>query len=988
MEAFHTSSADRRNKFSICILALLLHSGNTFNAVSEFQRPANKRLEVTPSPNGQKFQQPYQHKRLSKLWVSGEGRTNQDGNFDDDLDEDDFDSSQLLSELQSLISQASEKDEQSSVDDATVMEGLEALVNGPEEIDSFEEDMFTRMLESLPDDGLSGGDVTAEASPKSSTQDKSNGKFEDDFLNDLSRELGDFSGEISTAPDNDFLSALSSLINKDLNDPIAPTGLRDPPQKQKPPRRRQREKLPDLDIPRYQKRTRAPMDPLFKYSKQIVDCKQTKDWEKAVKILQNTINQELTPSTRMFTEVINQCYRNRQAQKAIDVYKMAKSCDVTADSYFYSAVVSAASYVMKGDSIWELSMDMRETQGVEMDEHCFTALIIAMGRINDEELLVKAISQLEQDNLPMTLRLYSSIVTAFLQVGNKDTGMMYFEKLKEEGFSLDERIYSSSIKALSISGHYDTAFEMYQEMIQNDLVPSYQCYKNIFRTCDASGEWQMALDILKDIENTGGDTSSYIEQVVGLLVRAGQNEKASELLENTDKDKGVVANTRMYSALMAEHSKNKNYAATMQVKNDMEKIGLRLDKSGYNAIISVCKATNKPGEAMKYFNQMRKERVQPDGYTYNNILGIHSQNSDGEKALKLLDEMEDNGISDTVSYNLVIRACAKQKNADPDQPLNLYRRMKKRSIEPNLFVYNSLISSSAQSGNWQMAQYFLGEMKLKGIGPDVFSYSSAITAASNAEESAAAMELFDEMEENGTMPDEIILYQMVRCVSLAGDLEDAQQFLKRLEALPEANAYSIAMGYRYTAIAALICNDPDLAMDLWQEASEIRYTEPEDYSFAFKACAKHGFWEFASDLMAEARADGIDCGKLFYEQVILACSKGGAPEIALDWLEEMLAENHIPVPSIMTEITAACISLGDWETATSLVDKMHKLENIEVEDQCYSNTILSYAQAKVFTPCVRTIKFIEANDITLSLEAYNSLLQMLLPPKSVSVPSS
>ena len=88
--------------------------------------------------------------------------------------------------------------------------------------------------------------------------------------------------------------------------------------------------------------------------------------------------------------------------------------------------------------------------------------------------------------------------------------------------------------------------------------------------------------------------------------------------------------------------------------------------------------------------------------------------------------MPEKGLApDIVTYNTLIKGCAKQKKLEVAQ--KLFHDLKKEpQIKPNDVTYNSLIDVFVRCGKEEEAWRVLSDMEAVGIEPDNFTYSTLV----------------------------------------------------------------------------------------------------------------------------------------------------------------------------------------------------------------------------------------------------------------------
>jgi pentatricopeptide repeat domain-containing protein 1 len=79
--------------------------------------------------------------------------------------------------------------------------------------------------------------------------------------------------------------------------------------------------------------------------------------------------------------------------------------------------------------------------------------------------------------------------------------------------------------------------------------------------------------------------------------------------------------------------------------------------------------------------------------------------------------------------------------------MEFYADMKKRKVEPDLYIYNTLLHATTKQKLPEAVSYLLEDMKKTGIEPDLVSYNTLLVLENDP------MKILEEMESKNILPD-------------------------------------------------------------------------------------------------------------------------------------------------------------------------------------------------------------------------------------------
>ncbi|KAB2623298.1 pentatricopeptide repeat-containing protein [Pyrus ussuriensis x Pyrus communis] len=204
------------------------------------------------------------------------------------------------------------------------------------------------------------------------------------------------------------------------------------------------------------------------------------------------------------------------------------------------------------------------------------------------------------------------------------------------------------------------------------------------------------------------------------------------------KEKGSTCDAITYATMINGLCKVGKISKAVEILKKMWEDGrFKPNKDCYNPIIDgLCKESRMDDALTLFRDMISKKRIQ--------------------EALTLLETMTTKGIKpDVVTFNSLISASCKSGNWE--EGVRLFKTMIGYGALPDIFTYNSVLDALCKEGKTTEALNLVNEMFRRGEKPDVVTYNSLIKGLCRTSQWKEATRLFDEMVCHGILPDFITL---------------------------------------------------------------------------------------------------------------------------------------------------------------------------------------------------------------------------------------
>jgi pentatricopeptide repeat protein len=180
---------------------------------------------------------------------------------------------------------------------------------------------------------------------------------------------------------------------------------------------------------------------------------------------------------------------------------------------------------------------------------------------------------------------------------------------------------------------------------------------------------------------------------------------------------------------------------------------------------------------------------------------------------------------------------------------------------PTIVTYNSAIAACSRAGNANMALQLLTSCKSRGVVPDKITYTTVISACARARPVKAqkALEIFQSMRAEGVKPDVVTFTAVIDACAKGGPRMrvaaaplDVEQNYEERQSKPQA--------------PPVYKTGPSLALELMEEMVVGEGIVPNGFTYGavINAAAAEGKADQALELLATARATGMELGELYY----------------------------------------------------------------------------------------------------------------------------
>ncbi|GAV77355.1 PPR domain-containing protein/PPR_2 domain-containing protein/PPR_3 domain-containing protein/DYW_deaminase domain-containing protein [Cephalotus follicularis] len=337
-----------------------------------------------------------------------------------------------------------------------------------------------------------------------------------------------------------------------------------------------------------------------------------------------------------------------------------------------------------------------------------------------------------------------------------------------------------------------------------------------------------------------------------------------------------------------------------------------------------------------------------DPYLRNVVMDVYAKYGPIEAARELFDEMTDRS---SVDWNSMISGYWKWGNEV--EALRLFNVMPER----NVITWTAMVTGYAKVKDLESARRYFDQIPVKSV----VSWNAMLSGYAQNGYAEEALELFDEMSNAGIQPNETTWVTVISACTLHGDPCLADSLVKKIEQKQIRLNYFVK-----TALLDMHakCGSLKTARIFFDELGE--YRNIAAWNAMISAYARVGDLRSARELFDRIPVKNV----VSWNSMIAGYAQNGQSAIAIELFKEMIAtENSKPDEVTMISVISACGHLGALDFGCWLVKFLNE-NNMKLSISGYNSLISMYSKCGSMKDAKRIFQEMEARDVV----SYNTLI--------------
>ncbi|KAK6152428.1 hypothetical protein DH2020_015063 [Rehmannia glutinosa] len=418
----------------------------------------------------------------------------------------------------------------------------------------------------------------------------------------------------------------------------------------------------------------------------------------------------------------------------------------------------------------------------------------------------------------------NGLVTYYSRCDDLVSARALFDEMPER----DLVSWNSMISGYSQGGFYQECKDLYRAMLGlRDLMPDGVTAVSVLHACAQSTDLVFGVEVHQYVIDNGIKVDlSVCNSIISVYAKCGSLDYAKELFEEmTEKDEIT------YSTIISGYMVHGFVDEAMKIFREMRNPGL----STWNAVISGSVQNNQYDNVLDLVRQMQVFGFKPNSVTLSSILPSipYVSHLKGAKEIHAR-AIKINSDKNIYVVTAIIDTYAKLGYLSGAQ--RVFNLAKNRSV----IVWTAIISAYASHGDANAALSLFNEMLNTNTKPDAVTFTAVLAACAHSGLVDEAWEIFHSLLPKYEIQPLVNHYAcMVACLSRAGKLFEAVEFVKKMPIEPTAQVWGALLS------GASDSGDVELAEFVCDHLFELEPGNPSNYIVMANLYSKAGRWEEA-----------------------------------------------------------------------------------------------------------------------------------------------
>ena len=452
---------------------------------------------------------------------------------------------------------------------------------------------------------------------------------------------------------------------------------------------------------------------MFTYSSLIKGIKSSESYlaennlSKVLHILQQIKENNMIKGDEiLFNCVIDACFKFGDYQKAVQIYQDMIENEIKPSAITYGIMIKGYGQFKSLENAMKIYEKMKE-ENIKLNEITLGCLIdacIKCGNLNKALDIIE-----EQKSIQMNTIIYTTILKGFTKEKNIAKALETFNIMKASSEMKPNIItYNSLLDCAVQCNEFSKMDQIFKEICENeknntecspDLI-TYSTYIKGLCRCKRIDEAYNMFLTLRNSKSYQVDEVLYNSLLDG-LIKTHNNEKALNIYNFMQQDHIKPSNVT-YSILIKLFSNQGDVDKALAILNEMKQANLKPGLIVYTCLIQTCVKHKRANLIVQLYNEMVQSGIKGDGVFYNTIISGLVFNYFLKEACELMMYTLDKGIilNNDVYNNVLKNLCKSIERNYNNNGLNkeecemnllkICQSMRKLNIEIEMGLYNQI----------------------------------------------------------------------------------------------------------------------------------------------------------------------------------------------------------------------------------------------------------------------------------------------------------
>eukprot|EP00466_Bigelowiella_natans_P006235 jgi/Bigna1/89959/estExt_fgenesh1_pg.C_590023 len=598
------------------------------------------------------------------------------------------------------------------------------------------------------------------------------------------------------------------------------------------------------------------------------------------------------------------------------------------------------------------------------------------------------------------LKIHTAQIKKAKSRGEWQHALRAYEWLLSWGVSPDKFVYNALMTALA-NTNPNRALGIYNEMVEASFTPDATSANAIIAAKGRLGQWQSALQFFRQflakesaeinplsgtfegVRDYNDFSASPLEVLYNTIITAcGLSAKwrqATSLFQELQ-DIGGTISVVSYGALLISYEKARKWRKAIEImKNMEEKEGIIPNTIIYNTVIFACASSGAWQTSFDVYRTMRSKGLSTD-VTYLAMVQGATEAGGWQQALRIADHMREDGIRPKIEiYNAIMNSCV--QTGDWFRALQMLEMMEEEAAAAAQEdgVTTKIVDGSDSSANIVKKAEEGGD----NVQADVITYNTGLNACVYIKDWKQAVDIFNRMETRQVKPDLVSYNTLMKVLGDSSKPIAAEEIFRQLQDSEELTPDIIS--YNTLIKAYGDAGDWVSALDLYRglRDKEVALLQLLDY-----ACQPDPALEVASDMArSDVEPDGftlsiLAAARSFDTSVIAKVIRVDPDAFEFkdlyNYVEKMITNpdmthtKTLQNPQILFNALIGA-TRKDWETARSVMEDMTKY-SVSPDAVTFDALINVYVRAGQWAKARKVLREMQAINVTPNALTFSNVI--------------
>lgn len=392
-----------------------------------------------------------------------------------------------------------------------------------------------------------------------------------------------------------------------------------------------------------------------------------------------------------------------------------------------------------------------------------------------------------------------SLLDLYVKCSDIETAKEFFLTTQKENIVL----WNVMLVAHGQMGDLTESFKIFSKMQMEGLKPNQYTYPSILRTCTFVGALDLGEQIHTQVIKNGFQLNAHVCSVlIDMYAKHGKLVVSEKILRRLN-ERDVVS----WTAMIAGYAQHDLFVEALKLFEEMEYQGIRSDNIGFSSAISACGGIQALDQGRQIHAQSIITGYMMDLSIGNALVSLYARCGRVEDAYLAFDNIDD---KDNISWNGLISGFS--QSGHYEEALQVFSRMNRAGVEPNMFTFGSATSAAANTANIKQGKQIHASIIKMGYDVEIeasnvlitlyakcgtlddakreflemplkneISWNAMITGYSQHGRGGEAVELFEEMKQMGVKPNHVTFVGVLSACSHVGLVNEGLSYFESMD---------------------------------------------------------------------------------------------------------------------------------------------------------------------------------------------------------------